>query len=127
MHFYKLPRGIQETTRKNKDGSPVVAYRVQMNRQGVKLDKLFSSVQEALEFLNDERKKLKLKKLVIEQDEEKLKAFRLKSYEHLSSEDGKEFINQYFNNPTFDRYIKKYIDEFLKIKYRNVLIGSYQS
>ncbi|WP_416820641.1 hypothetical protein [Delftia tsuruhatensis] len=122
MHFYKLPRGIQETTRSNKDGSQVLAYRVQMNRKGVKLDKLFPSVQEALDFLNDERKKLKLKKLVIEQDEQKIKAFKLKSYDNLSNTpEGKEFVNQYLNNPTFDRYITKYIDEFLKIKYRTIL------
>lgn len=122
MHFYKLPRGIQETKRTNKDGSPVVAYRVQMNRKGVKLDKLFSSLQEALDFLNDERKKLKLKKLIIEQDEEKLKAFKLKSYDNLSNTpEGKEFVNQYLNSPTFDRYVKKYIEDYLSIKHRNLL------
>lgn len=122
MHFYKLPRGIQETKRKTADGSEVVAFRVQMNRQGVKLDKLFPSINEALNFLNDERKKLKLKKLVIEQDEEKLKAFKQKSYADLSnSEEGKEFTKNHLLNPTFERYVKKYIDNYLNVKYRNLL------
>ena len=122
MNFYKLPKGIQETTRSNKDGSPVVAYRVQMNRKGVKLDKLFSSINEALAYLNDERKKLNLKSLVLEEDKEKFNEYKKKLYTELSETDkGKEYIKNYLSNPTFDRYVQRYIDDFLNIKYRNTI------
>lgn len=122
MNFYKLPRGIQETKRANKDGSYVVAYRVQMNRQGVKLDKLFSSLNQALVYLNNERKNLGLKGLVIEEDKEKLKEYKNKIYKELSeTKNGEDFIKQYFSNPTFDRYVQRYIDDFLNIKYRNTI------
>ena len=122
MNFYKLPRGIQETTRSNKDGSPVTAYRVQMNRKGIKLDKLFGSINEALAYLNDERKKLGLKSLVIEEDQEKAKAYKQKLMLELSETGkGKEFIKNFLTNPTFDRYVQRYIDDYLNIKYRNLI------
>lgn len=127
MAFYKLPRGIQETKRMNSDGSLVVAYRVQMNRKGldgkqVKLDKLFNSISEALEFLNDERKKIGLKKLEVIQDKEKLKEFKKKAFMELSeSPEGKDFIKNYLMNPTFDRYIERYIKDHLNIKYRSII------
>ena len=43
-----LPRGIQKLERKNKDGSTVIAFRVQMKRKDIVVDQLFSSVDEAL-------------------------------------------------------------------------------
>ena len=132
MGFYKLPRGIQETTRANRDGSSVVAYRVQMNRKdkttgtALKVDKLFSSISEALEFLNDERKKLGLKKVEIKQDEEKRKEYEKKQKElnHqalLNIKKDDPVMRDLVFKPEFSYYVNEYIKEFLNIKYRNLL------
>lgn len=132
MGFYKLPRGIQETTRANKDGSPVTAYRVQMNRkdkatgEALKVDKLFASIPEALEFLNSERKKLGLKKLEVKQDEQKKKEYELKQKELkrqklLGIKNDDPRVKNIVFNPAFSKYVDEYIKNFLNIKYRNIL------
>lgn len=132
MGFYKLPRGIQETTRANKDGSPVTAYRVQMNRkdkatgEALKVDKLFASIPEALDFLNSERKKLGLKKLEVKQDEQKKKDYEIKQKELknqalLSIKENDPRVKSLMLTPDFSFYVKKYIEDFLNIKYRNLL------
>lgn len=136
VHSYKLPMGIQETKRANGDGSQVVAYRVQMNRKNkatgevLKVDKLFSTPREALDFLNDERKKLGLKKVVITQKKLKDKPItyndltpeeKEKHKNDINGEAGKEFTYNYLTNVKFYRYVQNYIDDYLNIKFRNLI------
>lgn len=100
-----LPRGVQKLTRKNKDGTQVVSYRVQIKRKTLKIDQLFDDVKDAIDFLNTTKTKLGLKKIHLRlvEDEETLKEM-------------KEFLE----DPPFSMYIQRYIEDYVKPKYLNV-------
>lgn len=100
-----LPRGVQKLTRKNKDGTQVVSYRVQIKRKTLKIDKLFDDVKDAIDFLNTTKTKLGLKKIHLRliEDEETLKQQR-----------------EFLEDPPFSMYIKRYIEDYIEPKYRNV-------
>ena len=107
--MYKLPKGIQKLERSNKDGQKIVAFRVQMNRQGVKFDQLHPTLEQALKALNEHRTALKLKPFLLEIDTQALK-------NALDSEEGKQFIADFMGNPSFSQYVKKYIEIYLNTK-----------
>ena len=100
-----LPRGVQKIERKNKDGTQVLSYRVQVKRKTLKIDQIFSDVAEAIDFLNTTKTRLGLKKINIRlvEDEETLKEYR-----------------NFLSDPPFSMYIKSYIDTYIKPKYLKV-------
>lgn len=123
-----LPRGIQELTRKNKDGTPVTKYRVQISRKNLKQDRLFESLDEAIEFLNA-CKSITGQNQILLLEEQKKKE--------------QQIIQDYITNPSLAEYIKAYIQKYVdprfkdcdsrtaegKIKLRNKssIIGFYNS
>ncbi len=104
-----LPRGVQKLTRKNKDGTQVVSYRVQIKRKTLKIDQLFDAVEDAIDFLNTTKTKLGLKKIHLRlvEDEETIKKHR-----------------EFLEDPPFSMYIHRYIEDYVKPKYINIDITS---
>lgn len=104
-----LPRGVQRLTRKNKDGTQVVSYRVQIKRKTLKIDQLFDDVKDAIDFLNTTKTKLGLKKIHLRlvEDEETIKKHR-----------------EFLEDPPFSMYIQRYIEDYVKPKYINIDITS---
>jgi len=109
-----LPRGIQKLERTNKDGSKVIAFRVQMKRKNIVVDQLFPSVEEALNFLNEQRAKLKL-------DRVRIKV----SSKDIDTDERKRFIENYFTNPPFSKCIEKYVEVYVKPRYEKFLLEKY--
>jgi len=123
-----LPRGIQELTRKNKDGTPVTKYRVQINRKNFKQDRLFESLDEAVEFLNAAKSATGQKQIHLLEEQQKAE---------------QKLIQDFITNPNISSYIKAYIETYVdprfadcdlktaegKIKLRNKasIIGFYST
>ena len=102
----KLPRGIQKLERTNKDGTKVLSFRVQMKRKNIVVDQLFSSADEAINFLNEQRSKLNLPRKLIEA-----------SSTDLPIEVMEEFLKDYFQHPTLGKCIDKYIEIYVTPRY----------
>ena len=92
----KLPRGIQKLERTNKDGTKVLSFRVQMKRKNIVVDQLFSSADEAINFLNEQRSKLNLPRKLIEA-----------SSTDLPIEVMEEFLKDNLQHPTICKCIDK--------------------
>ena len=112
-----LPRGIQKLERKNKDGSTVIAFRVQMKRKDIVVDQLFSSVDEALNFLNEQRAKLKLDRVRIKVASTDIK--------NIDADQRSRFIENYLTNPTFSKCIDKYLEVYVKPRYEKFILEKY--
>lgn len=128
MEKVALPRGIQEISRKNKDGTPVTKYRVQINRKNFKQDRLFESLDEAVEFLNASKSATGQKQIHLLEEQQKTEL---------------KIIQDFISNPTIEAYIKSYIETYVdprfadcdpktaegKIKLRNKasIIGFYST
>lgn len=102
----KLPRGIQKLERTNKDGTKVVSFRVQMKRQGISVDQLFPSAEEAINFLNEQRTKLNLPRKVIEA-----------SSLDMSQEVMEKLLKDYFDHPPLSKGIDKYLEIYVTPRY----------
>ena len=123
-----LPRGIQEISRKNKDGTPLKKYRVQINRKNFKQDRLFESLDEAVEFLNASKSATGKKQIHLLEEQQKVE---------------QKLIQDFITNPNISAYIKAYIETYVdprfadcdpktaegKIKLRNKasIIGFYST
>lgn len=99
-----LPRGIQELTRKNKDGTPVTKYRVQISRKNLKQDRLFESLDEAIEFLNA-CKSITGQNQILLLEEQKKKE--------------QQIIQDFITNPNLNEYIKAYIQDYVDPRYKD--------
>lgn len=110
--LYKLPKGVQKLTRTTKDGIVVTSYRVQMNRKGLHVNKLFSSIEEATSFLNEQQKKLGLKLTPLVFDVNR----SLETYE------GQLILQRIIGTaePLFIDYVSKYLETYIEPKFPNI-------
>ncbi len=110
--IYKLPKGVQKLTRTTKDGIVVTSYRVQMNRKGLHVNKLFSSIEEATLFLNEQKKKLGLKPTPLIFDVNK----SLETYE------GQLILQRIIGSvePLFIDYVHKYLETYIEPKFPTI-------
>lgn len=110
--LYKLPKGVQKLTRTTKDGIVVTSYRVQMNRKGLHVNKLFSSIEEATSFLNEQKKKLGLKLTPLIFDVNK----SLETYE------GQLILQRIIgtSEPLFIDYVHKYLETYIEPKFPRI-------
>lgn len=96
-----LPRGVLEISRKNKDGTTTVKYRVRVVRKDFKADQVFDDLEEAKEFLA--LSKVKKGKEIIykisEEERAKNKAQQLQEADQ--------------NNYSFGYFIDRYINEYV--------------
>lgn len=97
-------RGIQEIKRTNKDGSTITRYRVQINRKDFKQDKLFDDEKEAIEFFNACKSMTGKNKIKLLEEQKKTEL---------------KIIQDFIKNPTFAFFIDKYIEDYVKPKYKN--------
>jgi integrase len=101
----KPPRGLQTVKRTNKDGTKVLRWRVQFNRDGFKRDKLFDDYAEALEYLN-------ACKSYTGKD-------KIKLLEELS-EEKKRLIDEYLTDPPLSTCIESYRLRYITPKYSGI-------
>lgn len=100
-----LPKGIQLIQR-GKRGEIVNFYRVQMNRKNVKVDQFFDNPEEAVAFLNEQRKKLKLEPVKLDYVVEMTQEAMLKELE-------KSYLVK-----SFEAYVKIYLSDYVEPRYR---------
>lgn len=99
-----IPRGVQEISWKNKHTKGTqIRYRVRVNRQkdNIKVDELFDTLKEAIDFLNDTKSKkgiVKINALTREEEEERQK------------------FNDFVTSPPFSYYVDIYIKSYIEIK-----------
>lgn len=110
--IYQLPKGVQKLTRTTREGIVVTSYRVQMNRQGVKVNKLFTDLETATTFLNEQRKKLGLKPVPLIFDVNK----SLESYE------GQLILQRILGTvePLFSDYVAQYLKTYIEPKFPTI-------
>ena len=100
----KIPRGIQTITRSNADGSKITSYRIQIKRKTYQCDRLFESINEAIEFLNTTRTYTGRNQInLIERQQI----------------EQKRIIDQYFAYETISDLIKHYLDVYIEPKYKD--------
>jgi integrase len=97
-----LPRGIQVIERANKQGAITTKYRVQLNRRGFKLDKLFDDLNEAIEVVNASKSITGKRAIKLEQ--------RIKIEED-------RIINDFFLNNNFKHYCIECINSYQKPRF----------
>lgn len=110
--IYKIPKGVQKLTRTTKDGIVITSYRVQMNRQGLQINKLFADLETATTFLNENRQKLGLKPVPLIFDVDK----SLKTYE------GQLIFQRIMGvaEPLFENYVTKYLETYIEPKFPTI-------
>lgn len=110
--IYQVPKGVQKLIRTTKEGIVVTSYRVQMKRQGLHVNKLFSDLEEATAFLNEQRKKLGLKPIPLIFDVNK----SLESYE------GQLILQRILGTvePIFIDYVHKYLQTYIEPKFPTI-------
>lgn len=110
--IYQVPKGIQKLTRTTKDGIVVTSYRVQMKRKGLQVNKLFTDLEEATAFLNEQRKKIGLKPVPLIFDVNK----SLETYE------GQLILQRILGTvePLFIDYVHKYLETYIEPKFPTI-------
>lgn len=91
-----IPRGVQVLTWKNADKSKSVRYRVRISRADFKTDKLFDSLDEAVEFLRSSKSKAGRQALIEGEERQRLM---------------QQSIQDYLLNPTLSHYLDRYARE----------------
>ena len=110
--IYQLPKGVQKLTRTTQTGIVVTSYRVQMNRQGVRVNKLFGDLETATQFLNEQRKKIGLKPVPLIFDVDK----SLETYQ------GQLIFQRIMGTaePLFQDYITKYLETYIEPRFPTI-------
>lgn len=99
----KMPRGIQKIERSNKDGTNIVKYRVQIKSKDFASDRLFDEFEEAKEYWLVTKSKTGQRQInLLEIERAKQKG---------------DFLEQ-VQNPTFDRYMRRYFERYIEPKYK---------
>jgi integrase len=98
-----LPKGIQALERPNKQGVITTKYRVQLNRRGFKLDKVFDDLNDALEVINASKSITGKRAIKLEQ--------RIKDEEN-------KLIKDFFLNSDFKVYCEEYIKHYQKPRFK---------
>lgn len=99
-----LPKGIHITERPLANGKKSSFFRVQMNRNGHKVDQIFEDIELALAFLNEHRVKIGLEKV---------------SLRNISEDQIKhKTLEKRLKNPEFQDYVKAYLKEYVYLKYK---------
>lgn len=102
----KMPRGIQQIERTNKDGTKIVKYRVQIKSKGFACDRLFDEFEEAKEFW------------LVTKSRTGQRQVTLLAMERAKQQG--EFLEQ-VQSPSFDQYIRKYFERYIDPKYKQWL------
>ncbi|MCU6498207.1 site-specific integrase [Rugamonas sp. A1-17] len=99
-----IPRGVQEISWKNKHTKGTqIRYRVRVNRKkdNIKVDELFDTLKDAIDFLNDTKSKKGIVKIIELTEQEK--------------EENRK-MNEFINSPPFSYYVDTYIKSYINIK-----------
>ena len=110
--IYRVPKGVQKLTRTTREGIVVTSYRVQMNRKGLQVNKLFADLETATTFLNEQRKNLGLKPTPLIFDVNK----SLESYE------GQLILQRILGTvePLFSDYVSQYLKTYIEPKFPTI-------
>ena len=103
-HSKPLPRGIQSLVRTNSDQSQSTKFRVQINRkkQNFKLDKLFDSLEEAVECLNASKSLTGVNQINLIQKINK---------------EQEQIFRDFFAQDSFKNYCDEYVDSYQQPRY----------
>lgn len=103
-----LPKGVQKITRMNRHGERVTKYRVQIQHEGQKKDKVYASLDEAIEYVNASRSVTGRSQIQLLEERQKLFA---------------EHAKRVIESPGFDYYCQSYRMRYILPKYEEYLLN----